>query len=121
MLSNAKPGSEARAPKGYRAIPLPDGGTSADERACRREPLSPQVMMCSYIRRIAYLEYCEDELARLVTNSITRGHLTADETRKLRVVAGELLLLDRDIPGSTAATASKDSCLAPARPGATIH
>lgn len=87
-------------------------------------------MMCSYIGRIAYLDYCEDELARLVGNSIAHGHLTADEIRKLRAVAGELLLLDRDIGEPVAEPAGEGDCLVPAcrpgsvparRPGSTVH
>lgn len=77
-------------------------------------------MMSSHIRQIAYLDYCEDEFARLVGISIAHGHLTAEETRKLRVVARELLSLDCDI-GAPAAMPGDTTCRASAWPSSTVH
>ncbi len=79
------------------------------------------VMMTTYIQLMAYLEHCEDELARLIGNCIAHGALTADETRKLRIVAGELKALDCDIGEQVAGMEGQvDWTRSPER-GATIH
>lgn len=64
---------------------------------------------------------CEDDLSRLVHECLAHGELTEGETRELRRVTNELLMLNRDISKQKAELARLSQAIRRLVPGPTLH